>query len=261
MRYKEFDRRVKNHLSKYKKDILRIEESGYHNGKLEDYILPDSIEKNFIGNSYSIYKEKYDKNRTHLYSNHLCSSQVMNINFFIPLIEEIDLLNKIIKHILNLDDKLGKIKKYEFDYKPGLDEKKEIDLYLEYEDGKKVYIQTKYVESNFGEFLDNNKSKEWEEKYSELLSESLYLKDIKKDEFYKNYELNRNIGLVRSDNEYSVFIYPYENESLRNIVEDIDMKNIKGIDWNSIVYYVLKLVNDSELEDYYREFSRKYLNY
>ena len=261
MKHREFDRRVKKHLSEYKKDVLRIDESGSHNGQEEGYILPNDIDENFIDGNDLLIKKYYDKNRTHLYSNHLCSSQIMCINFFLPLLKNEELLNTVIARALEIKEDLGSLVKREFEHRLDFDGKSEIDLYLEYENGMKIYIQTKYIESNFGEFLDNQKSRAWDEKYSKFLSESLYLKDLTKDEFFKNYELNRNIGLIRNKNDYVIFVYPSENESLKNIISEIELENVKEVDWNEITYSVLQLLKGSSLEDYYREFSRKYLNY
>lgn len=261
MKHKEFDRRIKEHLSEYKKSVLRIEESGTHNGMVKNYILPEGIDANFIDDSYLNSNKYDDKNSTNIYSNHLCSSQIMCVNFFLPLMDNKELLKEVMKFILGVDSEKIDITEYDFGHELGFGVKGEVDLYLETFNGEKIYIQSNFIESSFGEFFDNQKTSAWKNTYADFIAKSLYLSDIEKDDFYKEYQMNRNIGLIREENDYVVFIYPFENDSLKEVLENNSMQNVKKVDWNELTYFILKLVKDTELEDYYREFSRKYLNY
>lgn len=88
-----------------------------------------------------------------------------------------------------------------------------------------------------------------------------------KDTFYKHYQIWRNVSYIQSDKDCTVFLYPFDNEKAhRDINEtlknkDVYSKNVKEIDWNSLVSNALKLSEDTEFHTHFDEFHKKYLAY
>lgn len=260
MKYSEFNRRVKNHLIDYKNNVLGIEKNGLYKGEEHQYILPGKIENNFLGDTYLLYSEYCNGEKLNKYCNHLNSSQIMCMNFFLPLIRNSDILNNIVSKAINIDkSELGEIKEYFFNAMH--DEKNQFDLYLIYSNGYRIYLESKYTEEKFRFFEKDDKDKYWEENYKEFLQSSKYLKDLEKKEFFKDYQLNRNIGLIENNKDYVIFLYPFDNEKIQKKLENFEYDNVVELDWNEITYDTLKMVQGTQLDEYYREFSRKYLNY
>lgn len=260
MRYSEFNRRVKKHLVDYKKNVLGIEKNGLYKGEEHEYILPGKIENNFLGDTYLLYSEYCNGEKLNKYCNHLNSSQIMCMNFFLPLLENEEIMDKIVAKVLNIDiEDLGE--RVDYFCNAMHDEKNQFDLYLKYSSGYRIYLESKYTEEKFRSFSNQDKDEYWEKYYKEFLQKSRYLKDLKKDDFYKDYQLYRDIGLIQGDKDYVIFLYPFDNERIEKKLEDFKYENVIEKDWNTITYTILKMVKDTELDEYYREFSRKYLNY
>lgn len=141
--------------------------------------------------------------------------------------------------------------------------KTEIDLFLEYANGIRIFFEMKYSENGYGIFSGFNRDEVWDNKYSNFIANSLYLKNLTKEEFFYDYQINRNIGMINSLKDYAVFILPYDNESLIKEITKFNYNNVKTVDWNYLAYYVYNLVvgKNRELENHYREFILKYLEY
>lgn len=262
MRYDEFSKRVKGHLSNYKVGVLGISENGV--GKEEElkYLLPNKWDENFICNSQELLGEYYGSDKFISDGKYLNSSKVMIMNFFLPIFDNKKILSRFLEKILDFEEGyLKDITKIEFEYKSTRDDFELIDLYIEYGNGIKLYIDSKYCEEEFGKFSTEERVRAWEKNYESLTENSMYFKDMEKDDFYRNYKINRNIAMLKNNNEYAIFIYPFDNGSLYKKIEDVEYDNVKKLDWNIITYDILKMTKDTELEEYYKEFSRKYLNY
>ncbi|MFY9282817.1 MAG: hypothetical protein WAO56_01725 [Miniphocaeibacter sp.] len=265
MKYDEFKKRVTKHLGKYMEKNLGIKEDGLFKNKEYGHVLSDElVAENFIGETYPLY-EKYCPNKElPVYSNHLNSSQVMGMNFFLPLLENRDILNRVVEKIIGKEEgTLTDLVTVDFEHRCGQDEKTEIDLFLEYANGIRIFFEMKYSENGYGIFSGFNRDEVWDNKYSNFIANSLYLKNLTKEEFFYDYQINRNIGMINSLKDYAVFILPYDNESLIKEITKFNYNNVKTVDWNYLAYYVYNLVvgKNRELENHYREFILKYLEY
>ncbi|HHX66568.1 MAG: hypothetical protein WAO56_01685 [Miniphocaeibacter sp.] len=260
MRYTEFNKRIKEHLTDYKNNVLRIKENGLYKGEEKGHVLPGKVEDNFLSDTYSLYTKYCNENRLNTYSNHLNSSQIMCMNFFLPLFNRKEVFNKIISETLGVkEEDLGEI--IDFFCNAMHNEKYQFDIYVEYSSGYKIFLETKYSEENFRTFQGEDKDQAWEERYKDLLKDSLYLKDLEKEDFYKDYQIYRNVALIKNKKDYVIFLYPFDNEKIKNKLNNFKFAQVKEVDWNSVTYDVLKLLKNTELEEYYKEFSMKYLNY
>lgn len=262
MRYDEFNKRVKGHLSNYKVGVLGISENGVGKEDELKYLLPDKWDENFISNSHELLDDYYDKDRFTSDGKYLNSSKVMIMNFFLPILKNEEILCRFLEKSLGFEEGFLKdIVKVEFAYKSIRDDFELVDLYIEYGDGIKLYIDSKYSEEDFGQFSTEERTRAWEINYRSLAENSMYFDNMGKDDFYRNYKVNRNIAMLKNNKEYSIFIYPFDNGSLYEKIEDIEYDNVKKLDWNIITYDILKMTKNTDLEEYYKEFSRKYLNY
>ena len=260
MDYDEFYERIIEHMANYKNNILGVTENGYYKGEPHKHILPGGMGKNFLKDNYNLYKKYCNEERLNTYCNHLNSSQIMCMNFFLPMLEDSQLFNTIIAKQLEKDkESLGEI--VDFFCNAIHDDENQFDIYVEYSSGIRLYIETKYSEQKFRAFNGASRDKSWEEKYKDFAKNSLYLKDIDKEEFFRNFQINKNIGLIKDKNDYVVFIYPFDNEKIAEKLENYVFENVLKIDWDTITYDTLKNISEYELEEYYKEFSMKYLIY
>jgi len=274
MKYKEFYEKVKTKLAEYKVDALEIEEQGFFKGKEYSHILPEEYkEKNFLPTI-----KKPSNIKMHQYYYHLNSSQIMCINFFEKILNTNYLLD-LIKDILELKiDENVTIKKAEFEKEINTKERTNFDFYIELSNGIKIFWEIKYTENGFGKISTEgpqgfeNYSEKFEKVYRDHLKESLYLKEIGEKEFYKNYQINRNISYIKNKNEYVIFLIPFENETLlkqANAIlyasnESKIYKNVFLVDWRDIYNRLLNILKNTSSEDvkkHYDEFFKKYLSF
>jgi hypothetical protein len=267
MKYGEFKKKVIEHLEQYKQKYMQGIGKGTFAGAVtdHDYILPkDMIERNLLPLSIGIKKVHY-----HMYACHLNSSQMMCINFFAPILKEDQLLIEILKKQLNITiSPQTRIIKSEFEYTPDGQKHTNLDLYLELSNYMKIYIETKYTENGFGGIKEDIKypdryEREWNSFYKDQLSKSMHFKEMSQSEFYKDYQINRNIAYVKNDKDYVCFIYPFDNVSLHEDkrLESIDLENVYKIDWNDLCQTALDMTVGTIYNDHYVAFREKYLEY
>lgn len=265
MKYEEFKNRVIEHLEQYKQKYMPEVAKGNFRGSVtkHDYILPRiMLEKNLLPLSIGINSDDY-----HMYAHHLNSSQLMCINFFSPIQKEEKILLEIIKRQLKLKiSPETRIVKSKFEHTPDGKKHTNFDFYLELTNGMKIYVEVKYTENGFGGITKDKKypdryEKEWNGFYEKQLKDSMYLKDMSDADFYKNYQINRNIAYVKSDKDFVCFVYPFENISLYKRLETINLKNVFKIDWCDICQTALQVTEGTIYYDHYILFKEKYLDY
>lgn len=262
---KNFTKYVVEQLGTYKTNVVKSEKEGIYRGRTYKHILhKDELNKNFIDGDIVKYINY------HMYSNHLNSSQIMCVNFFEPIKENKVLIKFIEKCIgKNFNDDV-KIINSKYEYEPYPKEKTNFDFYVELSNGIQVYFEIKYTEYGFGKIHKikshpNKYPDKFEEVYRDWLKESLYLKGMDQDTFYKDYQINRNISYIKDENSYVVLLYPFENDKchkecsalLNNKSNAYD--NVKNVDWKEAYRYIYDEINDDSLESYYNEFQNKYL--
>lgn len=265
-KYNEFKKRVFKHLEQYKQNTMPDIDDGTFRNKKYGHILPeDERNRNLLPLSVGILDQNY-----HMYAHHLNSSQMMCINFFSPLFNDESILIELICKQLNLSRKPDmKIKQKEFEYTPNGSKHTNFDFYIELTTGEKIYFEIKYTENGFGGITIDDKyperyQREWDSFYKLQTDRSIYLKGISQEDFYSNYQINRNIAYVTEENaskEYVCFVYPFDNENLHKEMEGIDFPNVIKINWDDFCNTILSICTGTKYYDHYKEFREKYLYY
>jgi hypothetical protein len=270
-----FRKEVIEHLGKYKKEVLEIEEKGifiYRKRKIPlHHILPKKdIEHNII----LPYQEEFNKLREeglklHRYFHHLNSSQALCINLFLPLILDkrldivLDVLgienNKVINSCFEKESELEKV---------GLkDRKTNFDFFIEC--SKKIFFEIKYTEREFGKAKKDGSHKEkFIKTYQPLLRVNGYIKQEYKgvDSFLNYYQIMRNLVHINS-NSFVVFLYPEANKNVhdqaeesRNFLTDKGKDRFKILLLERIIDGIMKRIKtEKKLLEHYKAFKLKYI--
>lgn len=181
----------------------------------------------------------------------------------------VDVLNKYLN--LKLDKRVTIIKS-EFEYTPDGPTRTNFDFYLELSNKMKFYMEIKYTENGFGSISPDSNypdryDREWTKFYCSQVRNSVHLKNMSSEDFYKNYQINRNLAYIKNDLDYVVFIYPFDNTSLYNSkyqgkkLNEVKIKNFFQIDWHELCDMTLDITNGTEFYSHYLEFKEKYLSY
>lgn len=203
---------------------------------------------------------------------HLNSSQVVCISFFKKFFEKDDWEHYLVETLKNVGVPLSseKIEYAIFEYEPDSKERTNFDFYMVMSDGSRVSMEIKFTEAEFGGISpDKNDpdkySRKWVDIYNDMVSHSPYLSCMEED-FYKNYQVNRNIGPAREE-DVVLFLTPRANDAKaliegRKYIDSFTEKypNIRNIYWEDIVAELMQLISDPELVDYYSEFKKKYID-
>ena len=248
--------KIKKHLAEYKINVLGITENGgwWKNHKKYEHILP--IEKKYENIINTELKASLisllESDTIHIGFHHMNSSQALALNLFGPLVLS-KKLNKIDNVIIS-DKSVGK-----FEYIENTNENTNFDFYIS--DGDKSnYFEVKYTENNFGEAKSDQEHKQ---KYIEIYKKDLQsISDISEHEFYKEYQLWRNIIYAKKGNVF--FVLPDFRVDLIKKVNDaktrinnIEVRN--RVHLLSINNLVSKCKEILELNNHYCEFEKKYL--
>lgn len=263
MEYNVFKKNVIKNLESYKINNLSCEDNGMFRGIKYTHILPKKdMDQNLLPLVEKINDIKY-----HMYAHHLNSSQMMCINFFYPFIKNEDKLIDLISTILNIKfDIKPKITKKQFEYTPDGSNHTNFDFFLQFSTGEKIYFEIKYTEIDFGKTSPDKKYPdrydiEWNNFYKLQTEASKYLNMISKNDFYKNYQINRNIAYIKDDRDYVCFIYPFDNDNLSNEMTSVNFNNVFKIDWKDICNTAINIFKDTDYYNHFIEFKNKYLNY
>ena len=248
--------KIKKHLAEYKENVLGITENGewWKNHKKYEHILP--IEKKYENIINTELKagliSLLESDSIHIGFHHMNSSQALALNLFGPLV-----LSKKLNKLDNIsisDKSVGR-----FEYIENTNENTNFDFYISDGD-KNNYFEVKYTENNFGEAkLDQ----EHKQKYIEIHKKDLEsISDISEHEFYKEYQLWRNIIYAKKGNVF--FVLPDFRVDLIKKVNDaktrinnIEVRN--RVHLLSINNLVSKCKEILELKNHYCEFEKKYL--
>ena len=251
-------KKVKESLVRYKEQKLKITDCGewWKNHKLYNYILPidkkydNIIDEGFKDNLISMLP----KGKLHLGFHHLNSSQALALNFFGPLV----ITNNL--GLINSEFDLYELKA-EFEYIENQNEGTNFDFFLGCSDSRN-YFEVKYTEQKFGNSKNDANHRQ---KFLEIYKNDLEsISDITEKEFYKNYQLWRNILYARKGNLY--FTLPKFREDLikkiekaKVLIKDENLKeNVRILVIDDVV---TKCKEISDLRNHYEEFEKKYLNF
>jgi hypothetical protein len=182
-----------------------------------------------------------------------------------------------------------------FEYIPYAKEGTNFDFYLKLDNDKQITLEIKFTEKDFGGTTGGGASDKYIAKYENvyipMLRECAYydFPDIYCDdyhclntgmltddcdardkcsiyEFYKYYQIRRNILYARTKEDYVLFLTPRENHELdsgRAYIERYAKKwgtdHIRNIYWEDLLETTLSVVfSVPELYDYYTKFKDKY---
>ncbi len=250
-KHTDFAQKVRSHMAQYKTNILGINEDGEYNCRKYSHILPKDLEeKNIIDKPFGEEIKKLLTFKKHDGFAHLNSSQAMALNLFGPLV----VTNKL--GLITSD--VSENAKVEFEHIEDKEEYTNFDFYI-CDDGKKIFFEVKYTEKFDAEKNDEHHQNKYKKTYESRLND---IADITEDEFFKEYQLWRNILYTQNGTVY--FVFPKTRSDLRERVElaktKIKSKEIAG---KIRILEVDDLVNtckkDSELSEHYTEFENKYL--
>ncbi|MBR6728298.1 MAG: hypothetical protein IKM08_08915 [Clostridia bacterium] len=233
------------------------------------------------------------------YAEHLNSSQAMCIGYFKKFFEseayESLLIDVLARQGIDVKD-CGKCTDAVFEHIPDAAEGTNFDFYIKFENGAQLTWEIKYTESEFG---GTTKQKGHESRYIDKYK-SIYVPmlqncayDRPEDdmcrsyaclatgtltddcdrrttcavyEFYRYYQIRRNILYAKNAEDYVLFLTPRENESLaegRTYIERYANKwqtdHIRNVYWEDLLQATLSAVaHVPELLQYYAKFQEKY---
>ena len=230
--YEKWSKRIKDNLSKYKVETLKIVENGVwkKNKKQYSHILP--IEYGELNYLCDYAKNALAEDEKHSDWNHLNSSQTMCVNFFAPLrkIENGRYLNLLMSHLLKKDVSL---KESCFEYVPE-EKSTNFDFYVKDKSDGQYFFEIKYTEQDIdksgGGKCPFNAYKTF---YSEDVESNPAFINVDKDMFMKkHYQAYRNM-VKGKGNDYSFFITMKSNEGtfkeLQSALYDLHVESVPNV--------------------------------
>lgn len=235
-----------------------------------------NFKKNFIDGSYqkkccikgdlSNLDIKY-----HRGAGHMNSSQVMCISFFKKFFEKPEYENILLDILRSSGIEItaeDQIEAAVFEYEPRKEEKTNFDFFISLHSGVKISFEIKYTESEFGGIsYDKNDphkyDRKWVDVYKDMVSACPFLA-VGKEEFYENYQINRNIVYAGAA-DYVLFLTPAANhengiEKGRAYIDKLNNSHIKNLYWEEMIAKTKTSVCDfSEIREYYEKFYNKYI--
>jgi hypothetical protein len=284
MKQKRFEELVKAHLTQYKINQLGNLDPGFHKRgeciRSHSHILPREGQLlNLISQDCRDYvREAQMAKKLSLQTcfPHLNSSQAMCMNFFFPLIGNDTLLKAVLNDFLPMETDSDRIVQSVFEYDEkirigNIAEGTKFDFFTGFAGGARFYFEIKYCESSCGRAYRGSRNKtdysgRFFSVYRELFKNSLYFQNASPgiDEFYRHYQLFRNLLYIRKPDDYAVFVYPGKRTDLSNGITEImnrySCENAILVTWEELLDSVLRHAkSNQQLVGYYVEFIKKYL--
>ena len=283
MRQDEFQQRTKQWLSKYKREVLGMEEDGtWRNGKRYPHILPKKEQRlnilpTFRDDFWSWLQEQHvqfgpDHIRLHRDFHHLNSSQALCFNLFFPLMMRGGQGLSPLLSILGVDgvpDLEGYSRATHFEFQPVPAEGTCIDFSLLLKSGARVNFEIKYTEVEFGTAeLDDSHMAKFEHVYKPRLKGRFAEPFCRAEHFLKHYQIARNIWCLDEEgNDFAIFLFPKANMFLAQAEETIRMCAVEPFRSRVRLVYLEELIigfyrrarrSDSALRQHLEEFRSKY---
>jgi len=275
MRQDEFQRRAKQWLSAYKRQVLGVEENGIwvQNGKTYAHILPkEKYQLNILASFRDEFWQQFPRQHIQLQRDfhHLNSSQALCFNLFFPMLMAdrqglVSLLGAL--GIAGLP-KIGSC----FEFQPDLTEGTCIDFSLPLQSGARINFEIKYTESEFGSAkADPAHLEKFESIYKPRLAGRFEESFCSSGQFLEHYQIARNVWhLNEAARDIAVFLFPRANTRLRR--QEPIIKTCAREPFRSrirIVYLenlILDLQERLEISDtrrgqHLKEFRAKYLDF
>lgn len=261
------------HLETYKREVLGIDEPGifeYRGRKIpKDHILPeDAWNLNFLhgirGQSASLRDCHGKAIQWHRFKHHLNSSQAMAVNLFQPLLTStfgLEILAAVTGVESPTADGTG------FEFVPDSEEETNIDFCVSGKDGKKLFVEVKLSEADFGRAKnDERHRKKFAAIYLPRCQGRVLLKRGKEwEEFRHDYQFYRNALFADADTRIW-FLIPGVHRSLIQQAERCLEKLTEGIRSQVRIVrmgelfagIVSRTSGDRTLTTHYEAFRRKY---
>jgi len=258
---------MKEHLVKYKQEVLGDLECGQWKGSAKDHIFV-SPERNLIGGQYdkeflACIKRIKEKGELRDDFCHMTSSQAFAVNFFIPLIKE--------KRLSALGGFCDGVDYDACDFEVVKDQKEEthFDFYMPGLPGSPtVSVEVKYSENDFGKPKEITEKHHW--KYDNIFGPNLKKAaciPIVESQLFEYYQIWRNIlYTVVNPGQHICFLFPAFRADLNKPLEDV-LSQCKQV----ILPYIHVIYADTVIDamiaeggalgEYYSEFKRKYLDF
>jgi hypothetical protein len=274
-----YSTKLNGHLVEYKRETLRVEESGSWIARGKNVQHPHILPKERAAlNLLPVYRQACNdylrtarpKIKKHQYFHHLNSSQAMCLNLFFPFQSDASLI-PILLDALRLPQGAPK---GEFEKVFDTEENTNFDFFLDYGDGfDKVFFELKLSEQGFG----TAKRSLWDEKYQAKfvrhyqphLEGFVPPKWLEQEEFLNHYQILRNLSyLRRHPGSKLYFIFPKANESLAKSEQAItELGTLPWIQDRMFIVHLESLINqlisrtvaDGRLLDHLHDFRQKYI--
>jgi len=219
MRSDEFQQRAKRWLSRYKRNVLGVEEDGIwvQNGRAYAHILPqEKRQRNILPNFRDQFWEWLPCQHIQLQRDfhHLNSSQALCFNLFFPMLNGRQALGALLPP-LKIEETAGNTG--DFEYQPDWSEGTCIDFSLPLQSGGRINFEIKYTESAFGSAkADEAHIEKFERVYRHRLGSRFSETFCCPEKFLEHYQIARNIWhLNEAAGDIAVFLFPKANTCLR----------------------------------------------
>ena len=244
-------------LSDYKHSVFPDAQDGtWHNYSYGHIFIKEDAPKNILipeSSGFSVIREQgsykiviagHHPFSLHADWSHLNSSQILCINYFYDFLFDPAKLSKFVK-LLGIDMKpiSG-----EFEVDPG--DGSSIDFVVHFENGKHLFCEIKYSESDFGPA----KTKEYGEDFYLKRKRDHYSNvKISGIDFFKHYQIVRNLCLATSGN-HTLFLYPSRNTSVaKDLTEGLEsISNNNDFAYHRITWEeLLKAIPNDRVQEKY----------
>ena len=210
------------HLETYKNAVLGVHEDGvwFRNNKPYPHILPsDKAELNLASGVRALWaaSPKVSGVKRHRDFHHLNSSQAFAINLFFPLLHAHDAHASL---LLALGVTVGVVEDWNFEEIVDHAELTNFDVVLQLGGHRRVFIEVKLTESEFGAVSDSETQRRRREViYLPRLSAKVSASALAIPHFFKMYQLLRNASYAATDRDQVVFIMPRQNRAVAAVAE------------------------------------------
>lgn len=254
-----------NHLVDYKTNVLHIEGDGeYKNNQTwHPHILPGGKEEdNYMSVAIS---KKLPKKYRHPNFYHLNSSQTLCVNFFAPLMDNKEYLQKIMKIITGKDIE---VEKCELEKKI-TNEYSRFDFWVSDSSGAQYFFEIKYLEKGLTKKTSSKKIIDYyNECYKTDIDRNEYFINLKGciDDYMTKYFQTYRVMVKSYDNNYAIFNTLKSNSSTEKAYYDAyrhlgveTTPRIIHIHWENLLEDIITTIDDVNLRNHYLEMKKKYI--
>ena len=210
------------HLATYKRQFLGVHEDGVwaRNNRPYPHILPpDKAELNLVSGVRGLWaaSPKASRVKRHRDFHHLNSSQAFAINLFFPLLYDRDVHASLLRA---LGLATGVVEDWNFEVVIDRVELTNFDVMLQLEGQRRVFIEVKLTETEFGSVSESNTQRLRREAiYLPRLDGKVSASALDGPAFFKMYQLLRNASYAAADRDQVLFIMPRQNTAVASAAD------------------------------------------